>query len=146
MAPLTVRVVPHADDGVVNVRVTEKARAAAPRWEPADVLLGPFAVDAQATLEKTGAGATLKLGGGSAVTVTYAPFTLSMVDAGGAPLIVVNGKQLLHYERGRSGPLDAAAPSLPAPGLRRSDAASRGSRQGLDAVPGEQQRRRTGWP
>ncbi|KAH8074777.1 alpha-1,3-glucosidase [Aureococcus anophagefferens] len=84
LAPLVVTVLPHADAGVVNVRVTE------------------------AGVSQDPAGATLTLGGGGAVAVTYAPFTLSLGPAGGDPLIVVNGKDLLHYERGAR----AAAPSL----------------------------------
>ncbi|KAH8097590.1 alpha-1,3-glucosidase [Aureococcus anophagefferens] len=124
LAPLVVTVLPHADAGVVNVRVTE---AGVSRWEPDDVLLGPFALDGDAKLSKTPAGATLTLGGGGAVAVTYAPFTLSLGPAGGDPLIVVNGKDLLHYERGRAAA--AAAPSLGDPS--GGDADSHGCEDGF---------------
>ena len=124
LAPLVVTVLPHADAGVVNVRVTE---AGVSRWEPDDVLLGPFALDGDAKLSKTPAGATLTLGGGGAVAVTYAPFTLSLGPAGGDPLIVVNGKDLLHYERGRAAA--AAAPSLGDPS--KDDADSHGCEDGF---------------
>jgi len=96
--PLAVSVAPHLDPGVVRVRVTEADKE--PRWEPTDVLTGPFDLDASATLATAGPAATLTLASGQSVKVAYDPFALSVVSATGEVLVAVNSKSLLHYERG----------------------------------------------
>jgi len=98
LAPLAVSVAPLADS-VVRVRVTETARDK-PRWEPTDVLLEPFALDSSAALETSADKATLTLASGHVVEVAYSPFALSLAPPGEAPTVLVNGKGLLHYERG----------------------------------------------
>jgi len=106
-APLVVSVRPHADPGVVNVRVTEGGRSA-PRWEPSDVLLGPFEADSSAELRVSDGSCSLAFGGGAVAIVAYDPFSL-VVGVGEDVLIELNSRQLLHYERGREGGAVAAA-------------------------------------
>ncbi|KAJ8602205.1 hypothetical protein CTAYLR_003618 [Chrysophaeum taylorii] len=107
--PLAVSVQPHLDAGVVRVRIVDPAR---PRWEPTDVLLSEtFALDAGAALETNDDKASLLLGDGSRVAITYAPFVLDLWGAAGGsqPLARLNAEQLLHFERGGGGDAAAAA-------------------------------------
>ncbi|KAH8053123.1 alpha-1,3-glucosidase [Aureococcus anophagefferens] len=121
LAPLVVTVLPHADAGVVNVRVTE---AGVSRWEPDDVLLGPFA-DGDALSRPRGRDPDprRRRGRGRDLRALHAVAG----PRGRRPLIVVNGKDLLHYERGSAAA--AAAPSLGDPG--GGDADSHGCEDGF---------------
>ena len=98
--PLVVTVAPHAA-GVVRTRIVERDVT---RWEADDVLLqAAFELDGRAALSTSHEGASLKLSSGHVVDVTYAPFAISLKPPNSKdPTVVLNSRQLLHFERGSS--------------------------------------------